>query len=195
MGGLDVAVLFDLGVFVGGCDSAVEFEFAAFQDAHGSVQVEVSEGVGFFDDAGYDVVEFSVDVLHWLGFEGGYEGFEGFLVFGSVLHLDVGHGFASLILWLVSLIWALSGGGGGWTPLFFVVVVWGCFVGFFVVWRVFLSPFGVVLVLFSYCMATVLLEGLVGVVSVCFSVSFRRVEGRNVSDGVFIISLLLISYK
>ena len=45
--------------------------------------------------------------------------------------------------------------------------------------------FWVLLVLFCYCLATVLLEWLVGVVSVCFSGSFRRGEGRNVSDGFF----------
>ena len=77
--------------------------------------------------------------------------------------------------------------GGVWLhpPVFLGVCVWGCFLGFFVVWWVFLCYFGVVLVLFCYWIATVLLEGLVGVVSVCFLVSFRRGEGRNVSDGFF----------
>jgi hypothetical protein len=37
-----IPVLFDLGVFVGCCDSAVVFEFAGFHDAYGSVDVEVS---------------------------------------------------------------------------------------------------------------------------------------------------------
>ena len=65
-------------------------------------------------------------------------------------------------------------GGCGCSPLcVFWFFVWGCFLGFFVVWRVFLCSFGVVLVLFGYWLATVLLEGLVGVVSGCFSGSFR----------------------
>jgi hypothetical protein len=46
-------------------------------------------------------------------------------------------------------------------------------VGFFVVWRVFLCSFGVVLLLNSYWIATILLEGLVGVVSGCFWGSLR----------------------
>ena len=35
-------------------------------------------------------------------------------------------------------------------PILLGVSVWGCFVGPFVVWRVFLGSFGVVLVLNSY---------------------------------------------
>ena len=61
--------------------------------------------------------------------------------------------------------------------MFLGVLVWGCFRGFLVVWRVFLSPFGAVLVLFSYWMATVLLEGSVGVGSGCFSRFFRCLAG------------------
>ncbi len=42
-------------------------------------------------------------------------------------------------------------GGGGCTPLFAMVVFVGdCFVGPFVVWRVFPGSFGVGLVLFCY---------------------------------------------
>jgi len=46
----------------------------------------------------------------------------------------------------------VSGLGGGWLTLcvFLGVGVWGCFIGPFFVWRIFLSPFGVVLVLSSY---------------------------------------------
>ncbi len=44
-----------------------------------------------------------------------------------------------------------GGCGGGCTPLSGAgMSVWGCFEGPFVVWRVFLIFFGVVLVLFSY---------------------------------------------
>ena len=102
-GGSDVSVLLYLGVLVGGCDSSVELELAAFEDADGSVEVEVSEGVGLLEDAGDDVVELSVDALGGLGLEGGYEGCEGFLVLGPVLHLDVGHGFtgSSWGLWFL----------------------------------------------------------------------------------------------
>ena len=78
-------------------------------------------------------------------------------------------------------------GLGGLTPppLFFWGWFWRVFPVAFVVWRGFLGSFCVVLLLFSYCIATVLLGWLVGVVSVCFSGSFRRGEGRNVSDGFF----------
>jgi len=76
-------------------------------------------------------------------------------------------------------------GWGGPSPLFFWGCLWRVFPVAFVVWRGFLGSFCVVLLLLSYCIATVLLEGLVGVVSVCFLVSFRRGEGRNVSDGFF----------
>ena len=45
-------------------------------------------------------------------------------------------------------------GGLAWEGLDFFVFLdvsfWGCFMGCFVVWRVFLFCFGVVLVLFSY---------------------------------------------
>ncbi len=71
---------------------------------------------------------------------------------------------------------SVSGAGVGAVAAFFIFVgvfVGGCFVGRFVVWRVFLVCFGVVLVLFSYWLATVLLEGLGWVVSGCFSGSFR----------------------
>ena len=64
----------------------------------------------------------------------------------------------------------------------------GGFGGFFLLLLLFGGVFWVLLVLFCYCLAsiaTVLLEGLVGVASVCFSGSFRRGEGRNVSDGFF----------
>ena len=58
-------------------------------------------------------------------------------------------------------------------PCLFWGWVGGCFLGCFGVWRVFVVAFGWVLVLYRYCMATVLLEGLVGVVSGCFSGFFR----------------------
>ena len=74
----------------------------------------------------------------------------------------------------------------GWPlPPVFLGGFWRVFPVAFVFWRDFLGSFGVVLLLFSYYIATVLLEWLVGVVSVCFSGSFRRGEGRNVSDGFF----------
>ena len=47
----------------------------------------------------------------------------------------------------VAVVWA---GGVGCTPLSGDVSVWGCFLGFFVVWRVFLGSLGVILLLFSY---------------------------------------------
>jgi len=82
-----------------------------------------------------------------LGFEGVYEGGEGFLVFGSVFHFDVGHGFTWFILWLVGLIWALSGRGVGGPP----PVCWGCvFGGVFGVFLLFGGFFCVLLVLFWY---------------------------------------------
>ncbi len=85
--------------------------------------------------------------------------------------------------------WYLRGvlGLGGLTlppPVILGVV----FSGFFLLLSCFGGVFWVLLVLFCYCLAsiaTVLLEGLVRVASVCFSGSFRRGEGRNVSDGFF----------
>ncbi len=77
-------------------------------------------------------------------------------------------------------------GWGGPSPPVILGVV---FSGFFLLLSCFGGVFWVLLVfillLFSDCVATVLLDWLVGVVSMCFSGSFRRGEGRNVSDGVF----------
>ena len=50
--------------------------------------------------------------------------------------------------------------------------------------RVILSSFRVVLLLFSYLIATVLLEGLVGVVSVCFSGSFQNLVVFSCRDSM-----------
>ncbi len=70
------------------------------------------------------------------------------------------------------------------TPPFLVVSFWGCFLGFSVVWRVFWGCFDVVLLLNSYCLATVLLELLVGVVSGCFSGCFRCLAGFSGVVGI-----------
>jgi hypothetical protein len=63
-----------------------------------------------------------------------------------------------------------------------VSVVWGVLGVVFWFWVVFLVCFLFCLVLYGYCSATVLFEGLVGVVSGCFSGSFRCGEVFSGSD-------------
>jgi hypothetical protein len=57
--------------------------------------------------------------------------------------------------------------GGGGVPVVFIFFLWemsvrGCFMGLFVVWRVFAGFFGVVLLLNSTCTATELLHAFSG---------------------------------
>ncbi len=63
--------------------------------------------------------------------------------------------------------------------------LWGCLFGV-VFWVVLLFGgfFWVFLVLFCYCLATVLLEGLVWVVSVCFSGSFQDLAVFSCRDSM-----------
>lgn len=53
---LNVTGFFDLFVFVWCCDSSVEFEFDAFQDAYGFVDVEVSKGIDLLEYLRHNIV-------------------------------------------------------------------------------------------------------------------------------------------